>query len=148
MRKKLKKDTELRKQWDKIFENFKLTAVTEEDSIKINKVELYENIVSRFLYISNNEFRKDILKKFGESNQKDCEKVVSKEANHKCISKEETTTSGLKETSKEEVSELPSTSQTLMRENLPKKRKSNSTQKVVSKKKCKKYAVKSKESTY
>lgn len=74
MRKKLKKDTELRKQWDKIFENFKLTAVTEEDSIKINKVELYENIVSRFLYISNNEFRKDILQKLGETNQKDCEK--------------------------------------------------------------------------
>lgn len=57
----IKKDTELRKQWDKIFENFKLKAVTEEDSIKINKVELHENIVSRFLYISNNEFRKDIL---------------------------------------------------------------------------------------
>lgn len=61
----IKKDTELRKQWDKIFQNFKLTAVTEEDSIKISKVELYENIVSRFLNISNNEFRKDILQKFG-----------------------------------------------------------------------------------
>lgn len=63
--------------------------------------------------------------------------MVSKEANHNCISKEEITTSGLKETSKEEVSELPSTSQTLMRENLPKKRKSNPTQKVVSKKSVK-----------
>lgn len=63
--------------------------------------------------------------------------MVSKEANHKCIRKEETTTSGLKETSKEEVSELPSTSQTLMREKLPKKRKSKTTRKVVSKKSVK-----------
>lgn len=28
----IKNDTKLRKQWDKIFENFKLTAVTEVDS--------------------------------------------------------------------------------------------------------------------
>lgn len=90
---------------------------------------------------------KTSFKNWGKQIRKIAKKVVSKEANHKCISKEETTTSGLKETSKEEVSELPSTSQTLMRENLPQKRKSNSTQKVVSKKKCKKYAVKSKEST-
>lgn len=94
--------------------------MTEEDSIKISKVELYENIVSRFLNISKNEFRKDILQKFGkEKSERLRKKVVSKEANHKCIRKEETTTSGLKETSEEEVSELPSTSQTLMREKLP-----------------------------
>lgn len=87
---------------------------------------------------------KTSFKNLEKKNQKDCEKkVVSKEANHKCIRKEETTTSGLRETSKEEVSELPSTSQTLMREKLPKKRKSKSTRKVVSKKKCKKSAVKS-----
>lgn len=78
----IKKDTDLRKQWDKTFDNVKLTAVTEEDSIKISKVELYENIVSRFLNISNNEFRKDIFKNLGKKNQKDCgKKVVSKEAN-------------------------------------------------------------------
>lgn len=61
---------------------------------------------------------KTSFKNLEKKNQRD---VVSKEANHKCISKEETTTSGLKETSKE-VSELPSTSQTLMREKLPKKK--------------------------
>lgn len=78
----IKKDTDLRKQWDKTFDNVKLTAVTEEDSIKISKVELYENIVSRFLNISNNKFRKDIFKNLGKKNQKDCgKKVVSKEAN-------------------------------------------------------------------
>lgn len=63
---------------------------------------------------------KTSFKNLEKKNQRD---VVSKEANHKCISKEETTTSGLKETSKEEVSELPSTSQTLMREKLPPKKK-------------------------
>lgn len=61
---------------------------------------------------------KTSFKNLEKKNQRD---VVSKEANHKCISKEETTTSGLKETSKE-VSELPSTSQTLMREKLPQKK--------------------------
>lgn len=80
---------------------------------------------------------KTSFKNWGKQIRKIAKKVVSKEANHKCISKEETTTSGLKETSKEDVSELPSTSQTLMRENLPQKRKSNSTQKVVSKKSVK-----------
>lgn len=39
--------------------------MTEEDSIKISKVELYENIVSIFQNLSNIEFRKDILQKFG-----------------------------------------------------------------------------------
>lgn len=65
--------------------------------------------------------------------RKTAKKVVSKEANNKCISKE-TTTSGLKETSQEEISELPSISQALKREKLPKKRKSKSTRKVASKK--------------
>lgn len=85
---------------------------------------------------------KTSFKNLEKKNQRD---VVPKEANHKCISKEETTTSGLKETSKEEVSELPSTSQTLMREKLPKERKIYT--KSSFQKKCKKSAVESKEST-
>lgn len=48
---------------------------------------------------------KTSFKNWGKQIRKIAKKVVSKEANHKCISKEETTTSGLKETSKEEVSE-------------------------------------------
>lgn len=68
----IKNDTKLRKQWDKIFENFKLTAVTEVDSIKISKVELYKNIVSIFLNTRNNEFRKDILQKFGKEKSERC----------------------------------------------------------------------------
>lgn len=87
---------------------------------------------------------KTSFKNLEKKNQRD---VVSKEANHKCISKEETKTSGLKETSKEEVSELPSTSQTLMREKLPPKKKNLNLHKKQFPKKCKKSAVESKEST-
>lgn len=79
---------------------------------------------------------KTSFKNLEKKNQKDCEKKWSQ---RKLIinALERRKQQPQDSKKKAEVSELPSTSQTLMREKLPKKRKSKSTRKVVLKKSVK-----------
>ncbi|XP_062584328.1 uncharacterized protein LOC134246079 [Saccostrea cucullata] len=122
--KDLKEDTELKSIWEILFNDFdnpSLRLLIEEDSLQASKVELYEDIVTRFLKIGNNEFRKDILQKYGkEKSERLRKKVVSGQGNEK------TSSDSSKKTNKDKTSEMPSTSQMEKREKVPRKRRSKS----------------------
>ena len=120
----MKKDAGLQKMWQNLFSDFTSSTctVTGEDSLQI---ELFYD-VTRFLRIGNNEFRKEILQKFGrEKSERLRKKVVSSETKEKAIapSKPQPGSSASTSLTNIETLEVPNVSQTTKRK-LPKKKKS------------------------
>lgn len=73
----LMNDPALRNTWANLFTDYDSSKVRlEEESLTTIKIELYCDIVKRFLHVANNQFRKDVLHEFGRENLKDSEKKL------------------------------------------------------------------------
>ena len=83
----LMNDPALRNTWANLFTDYDSSKVRlEEESLTTIKIELYCDIVKRFLHVANNQFRKDVLHEFGrEKSERLRKKIVpnSKDLNPK-----------------------------------------------------------------